>query len=122
MYKLADAKRKLSKLIRLDLELLSTYESVMDQYQHLGVKFDGAIALKPSNPGFFPESGSVVLMPIGNTMQMSICFRDLVSSVNLRLCGSSPIILTAYDRNGLGVVDTLRSFDTEILASMSDAF
>lgn len=100
MSQLAQLNRKSSRLIELSFDQLKLFEPVMGQYKHLGVEFQGAIALKPSNPEFFPQSGSLVLMPQGNKMMIATSFKQPVASVRALVCGSGSIVLTTYDING----------------------
>ncbi|HEY9299845.1 MAG TPA: hypothetical protein VIQ31_26485 [Phormidium sp.] len=100
MSQLAELNRISSKLIELSFDQLNLFEPVMAQYRHLGVEFHGAIALKPSNPDFFTQSGSVVLMPQGNQMLITAYFRNPVSSIRTQVRGSGSIVLTTYDFNG----------------------
>ncbi|MGA9379649.1 MAG: hypothetical protein WBV73_12850 [Phormidium sp.] len=100
MSQLAELNRRSSRLIELSFDQLKLFEPVIAQYKHLGVEFQGAIALKPSNPEFFTQSGSVVLMPEGNKMLIATYFKHPVASVRTLVCGSGSIVLTTYDCNG----------------------
>jgi hypothetical protein len=100
MSQLAELNRRSSKLMALSFDKLNLFEPVMGQYKHLGVEFQGAIALKPSNPEFFPQSGNVVIMPQGNKMLIAAHFRNPVASICALVCGSGSIVLTTYDCNG----------------------
>ncbi|MFB2878019.1 hypothetical protein [Floridanema aerugineum] len=97
MAQLAELNRRSSRLIELSFDQLKLFEPVMAQYKHLGVEFQGAIALKPSNPEFFPLSDGVVLMPQGNKMLITTFFKNPVALVRALVCGSGSIVLTTYD-------------------------
>jgi len=100
MSQLAELNRRSSRLIELSFDQLKLFEPVIAQYKHLGVEFQGAIALKPSNPEFFPQSGGVVLMPQGNKMFITTNFKHPAASVRALVCGSGLVVLTTYDSNG----------------------
>lgn len=100
MLQLAELNPRSSRLIELRFDRLNLFEPVIGQYKELGVEFHGAIALKPSNPEFFPPSGDVVLMPQGNKMLIAINFKHPVTLVRTLVCGSGSIVLTTYDVNG----------------------
>lgn len=88
------------KLLRLDFEDLTAFESVSEQYSHLGVHFNGAIAFEPSNPAFLPKSGTSVLMPSGHEMILSVSFDSPTCWMGAYVCGASSIVLTAFDEAG----------------------
>jgi hypothetical protein len=100
MSQLAEVNRRSSKLMTLSFDQLNPFEPVMGQFKDLGVEFQGAIALKPSNPEFVLRSGSVVLMPQGHKMLITACFKHPVTSVCALVCGSGSIVLTSYDFSG----------------------
>ena len=100
MSQLAELNHRSSKLIELSFDQLKLFEPVMGQYKHLGVEFQGAIALQPSNPEFLPQSGTVVLIPQGNKMLISTSFKQPVALVRTLVCGSGSIVLTSYDADG----------------------
>lgn len=88
------------KPIVLDLENLSAFERVREQYRHLGVRFGNAIALAPSNPIFTTKSGSSVLMPMENQTSLCAYFDKPTCLVGAFVCGTRIISLKAYDRDG----------------------
>ncbi|MFB2938601.1 hypothetical protein ACE1B6_25405 [Aerosakkonemataceae cyanobacterium BLCC-F154] len=100
MSQLAELNSRSSGLIELRFDRLKLFEPVIGQYKDLGIEFHGAIALKPSNPEFFPQSGDVVLMPQGHKMLIATNFKYPVTSVRALVCGSGSIVLTTYDING----------------------
>jgi len=85
---------------QLDFEDLAEFERVENQYFCLGVQFDGAIAIRPSNPIFMPSSGCLVLMP--STFQAGIRaqFCRAVAVVQALVTGTKPVTLTALDSQG----------------------
>lgn len=111
MLQLAKLKLFDRKPIRLDFENLKAFEEVRDRYRHLGVMFANAIALKPSNPAFIPQSGTFVLMPVGSQMAIDAYFEEPVSLVGTLVYSSTSVILKAYDRHGnyLGQSNTANS-------------
>ncbi|MFB2838978.1 hypothetical protein [Floridanema evergladense] len=100
MSQLAQLNRRSSRLIELSFDHLKLFEPVMAQYKDLGLEFQGAIALKPSNPEFFTQSSSIVLMPQGNKMLITTNFKNPVALVRAQVCGSDLIVLTTYDARG----------------------
>lgn len=109
MLQLAPMELVTPKLIRLDFEDLTPFESVTERYRHLGVRFGNAIALEPSNPAFTAKSGSFVLMPMGNQTRLCVYFDKPSCLAGAFVCSTRIVVLTAYDRNGnlLGQTSTV---------------
>lgn len=87
-------------LTKVDFQMLSAFDRVRDQYDYLGVRFEGAIALEPSNPLFQPIPRVLVLMPLTNPAGITAYFRQPANRVSVRVCIVRPIVLSAYDRDG----------------------
>lgn len=90
---------KVKPLVQLDFEDLELFEAVTTQYQHLGVIFTDAIALKPSNPSFQRRRGDRVLVPRTQEKSITLTFEDLVERVGAYVTGAKPIALTIFDQN-----------------------
>lgn len=88
------------ELNRLDMETLMQFELIQDQYRALGVCFEGAIALQPSNPAFSAPSGSMVLMPTASKPHIIANFLHPVQRIGAMVSGARQIRLTAFDRHG----------------------
>ncbi|MGK7905376.1 MAG: hypothetical protein AB4352_29020 [Hormoscilla sp.] len=89
-----------SALVQLNFEDLKTFERVTDQYQHLGVGFEQAIALSPSNPAFQPRTGSLALMPPSHQKSITVSFLRSIAKVGAYVSNVIPVTLTAYDEDG----------------------
>lgn len=83
--------------VQLDFEDLTACESVQDQYGHLGLRFEGAIALQPSNPAFRPRSGQTALIPANTTPGITIHFRSSPQRIGAFVAGTRPVSLAAFD-------------------------
>lgn len=90
-------------LVELDFQDLKAFERVTDQYQHLGVGFEQAIALSPSNPAFQPRTGSIAVMPLGHHKSITVSFLRSVKKVGAYVSNVRPVTLTAYDEDGNGL-------------------
>ena len=86
--------------IQLDFENLKGFEPLSDQYASSGVRFEGAIALQPSNPAFAPPSASRVLMPLVNQTGITVYFRRPACSAGAFVIGTKPVVLVAFDSDG----------------------
>ncbi len=86
--------------IQLDFQNLKAFEQLSDQYACSGVRFEGAIALQPSNPAFVPPSASQVLMPLVNQTGITVYFRRHASSAGAFVIGTKPVVLVAFDSDG----------------------
>lgn len=85
---------------QLDFEDLAEFERLKDQYCELGVRFDGAIAIQPSNPIFTPRSGALVLIPASCKLGISAQFCRPVCVVRALVSGTRQVVLTALDEAG----------------------
>jgi hypothetical protein len=86
--------------VELDFENLSAFEQVRDQYLGLGIKFEGAIALQPSNPAFSPHSGSVVLMPMKNGLSLNAYLYRSFQTIGAYVTGTRQVRLKAFTQDG----------------------
>lgn len=87
-------------LVQLDFQDLKAFERVTDQYQHLGVEFEQAIALSPSNPAFQPRTGSMAVMPPSHHKSITVSFLRPIAKVGAYVSNVIPVTLTAYDEDG----------------------
>ncbi len=76
------------------------YEDIQHQYTDLGVAFQGAIALQPSNPLFQGRSGQLVIAPKTSDRGITVQFRQSVRAVSAYVCSASPVQLAVFDRHG----------------------
>ncbi|MBW4495566.1 MAG: hypothetical protein KME26_21270 [Oscillatoria princeps RMCB-10] len=95
--------------IQLDFENLKGFEQLSDQYASSGVRFEGAIALQPSNPAFVPPSASQVLMPLVNQTGITAYFPRPASRAGAFVIGTKPVVLAAFDADG----NRLREINTD---------
>ena len=93
-------KGETSELHCLNLETLTPFEAIDHQFESLGITFNNAIALKPSNPAFPTYSGQMLLLASPDNGFISMTFAQPVSYVSGRVTSSRPTIFTAY--NSLG--------------------
>ncbi|MBW4519493.1 MAG: hypothetical protein KME16_07300 [Scytolyngbya sp. HA4215-MV1] len=94
--------------VQLNFQNLSAFERITDQYANQGIKFDGAIALEPSNPLFQTGIGKLVLMPISNQACFSAQFNGDLRQVDVFVSSARPVCLTAYDAEG-NLIDQISS-------------
>lgn len=84
--------------ITLDFEALAPFDRLQDQYQDLGIRFEDAIAIHPSHPGFKPPSGSIALMPSGGA-SVTVHFDRSIAEAGATVVGARQVRLTAFDRH-----------------------
>lgn len=93
-----------SELHCLNLETLTPFEVIDRQFESLGITFNNAIALKPSNPAFPTYSGQMLLLASPENGFISLTFAQPVSYVSGRVTSSRPTIVTAYNSLGRELV------------------
>lgn len=76
------------------------YEEIQHQYTDLGVAFQGAIALQPSNPLFQGGSGQRVMAPKTGDRGITVQFRQSVRTIKVQVCSASPVQLAVFDGQG----------------------
>jgi hypothetical protein len=86
----------LHKLVQLNFDRLTAYEQVRDQFGSLRVRFEGAIALYPSNPAFAGEHRGLVIMPMADVAVITAYFDQPQQSVNAVVVGTRQVKVTAY--------------------------
>lgn len=84
----------------LNFDNLKPFEIVVDQYEQLGVTFNNAIAILPSNPAFPANSGLIVLMGSPKNGFLEATFSLSVHFVSAVVTSSQQLTLIAYDQYG----------------------
>jgi hypothetical protein len=85
--------------IRINFQELTLFEQVKSQYQDLGVRFEGAITISPSNPAFFPLSGLLVVMPVADDLTITVHLHQPMQKIGALVIGSRQVRLIAFDRH-----------------------
>ncbi len=93
-----------SELRCLNLETLAPFEVIHRQFENLGIIFNNAIALKPSNPAFPTYSGQILLLASPESGYIEMTFTQPVSYVSGRVTSSRPTIFIAYNSLGQELV------------------
>lgn len=101
-------------VVQLSFEDLAAFDQVKDQYRGLGVWFEGAIAIKPSNPLFPPHSGSLVIMPVGSHPELAVYFRHPTQMMGVFVTGARRVKMVGFDTNG-NVVDQVSTSNCQYL-------
>lgn len=88
------------KVQTLDFSKLCPFEVVTDQFQTLGIQFEGAIALQPSNPIFWTHRRESVLMPLAGRQSIRLLFQAPINQLCLLVIGVREVkmIATGNDR------------------------
>lgn len=98
-----------SKIIKLPFDRLRCFEAVEEQFAHLGVLFENAIVLQPSNLMYQPTVGSMVLMAAPENGWLEIRFTLPIAYFSCLLTSSQHATISAYgDENQL-----LQTIETE---------
>jgi hypothetical protein len=88
-----------TELIHLEFNQLGTFEPVQEQFWEQGVRFEGAIALQPSNPAFQADNNSPSVMPITGRSNITVHFRQPRQTVGAVVTAPRQITVTAFDQN-----------------------
>lgn len=88
-------------MIKLNLGALKGFEIVTNQFQDMGVVFQNAIALEPSNPAYFSPISKILLL--GNPKQgwLEATFSTPVSAIECRITSSQRTIMSVHDAQDL---------------------
>jgi hypothetical protein len=84
-------------LLELDFADLPVFESVQDRYQDQGIRFEGAIALRPSNPAFPVEPDAIVLASEGRQSKIAVRFEPLRQRVGANVTATQRVKLTLWN-------------------------
>jgi hypothetical protein len=79
---------------------LSNYELVTRQYLPLGVEFENAIALRPSNPRFIRTTRNPVLMPRAGHPGFTMRLQPSVAGFQISVMGCKPVIVSVLNSAG----------------------
>lgn len=88
----------------LNLESLQPFEVVNGQFESLGIAFNNAIAIQPSNPAFPTYSGQMLLLAAPEHGLIEITFAQPISYISGRVTSSRPTVFTAYNSLGKELV------------------
>ncbi len=84
----------------LPIAKLDGYTTVDQQFLPLGLIFQDAIALRPSNPRFTQLGNPVVLMPVGQCRGLKVQVHVPIQSIDLGLMGSKGVTVSALNEQG----------------------
>ncbi|PSB23007.1 hypothetical protein C7B76_01790 [filamentous cyanobacterium CCP2] len=84
--------------IHLDFSDLKAFELVREQYHQWGIRFEGAIALRPSNPSFGAAPEAIVLTPEAGR-SIAVHFEQLQRMVGAFVTATQQIKLTLFNHN-----------------------
>ncbi len=90
-----------TKEIKLDLRKLKCFEIVDNQFAHLGLTCDNAIAIQASNPAFPPRQGQISLIKQIISRPLELKFEQPISFFNCHVTSSRKAVLSAYDNQGV---------------------
>ncbi|MGP1371690.1 MAG: hypothetical protein ACTS3T_02595 [Almyronema sp.] len=82
---------------RLDWESLPPFTLLSDQFQHLGVIFDNAVVVEPSNPAYPTYASDRLVTSSPKSGWIKASFARPVKSVSGRITCSRPMLLIAFD-------------------------
>lgn len=88
-----------TELVHLEFNELGTFEPVQEQFWEQGVRFEGAIALQPSNPAFQADTHSPGMMPMTGRSNITVHFRQPRQTVGAVVTAPRQITVTAFDQN-----------------------
>ena len=88
-----------TELIHLEFDELGSFEPVQEQFWDQGVRFEGAIALQPSNPAFQASTNTPSVMPMTGRSNITVHFRQPRQTVGAVITAPRQITVTAFDRD-----------------------
>ena len=96
----------------LPIGYLSNFEYITGQFAAFGLKFEDAIALRPSNPRFLHAVGPRVLMSASRRRTLQVNVLKPIPSMHLWLMGSEEISVSTLDAQGncTAVAETSKMF------------
>jgi hypothetical protein len=87
--------------IQLDFSELTVFEPVQDHYQQQGIRFEGAIALRPSNPAFNVDPvdpTAIALAPEAGRSSIAVHFEQLQRLAGALVTATQKIKLTLFNQ------------------------
>lgn len=84
----------------LKIAQLNNFELVSDQFSGLGVFFDDAIAVRPSNPRFQDSEYRTVLMATNQGKSLKVSVSTRVIQTHLWIVGSQATFVSALNEQG----------------------
>lgn len=87
-----------AEIIHLDFSELPEFVAVDDQYQPLGIEFEGAIAIQPSNTAFGASPQDKVLIPGADRSSIAVKFLSMTQIVGAWVTATQQIKLTLFDQ------------------------
>lgn len=88
-----------SDRIHLNFAELDAFALVSECYQQWGIRFEGAVALQPSNPAFGVEPDTTVLTPEAGRSSIAVYFHQLQKTVGALVTATRQIKLTVFNRD-----------------------
>ncbi|NER81717.1 MAG: hypothetical protein F6K42_19575 [Leptolyngbya sp. SIO1D8] len=92
--------RKEQSWCLLPTSYLNNFEPVINQFAPFGLKFEGAIALYPSNPRFSKSDCLVTIGSVGHCKSLKITLEKSVRQLHFWLVGSESITISALNTQG----------------------
>jgi hypothetical protein len=89
-------------LHHIQFDRLAAFEVLVDQYEDMGVQFEGAIAIYPSNSSFPMPTGRPVIISVNNQANVVIRFNQPVQWI--RAIATSYAAIWIQDKTGLQTV------------------
>ena len=84
-------------MIRLNLDTLKSFETVTTQFQDLGVVFQNAIAIEPSNPAYFSPTSTILLLSNPKQGWLEATFQRPIINIQCRVTSSQRTIMSAHN-------------------------
>lgn len=109
--------KKRSGWHQLPINNLDNFAKVSSQFSPFGLKFEGVVAIRPSNPRFSIDGYGVTVMPADQRQGLRIHLERPVSELSLWLMGSQVITISAFSDQGHCVTavqtEAARNADTQ---------
>lgn len=94
-----------SDRIQLNFAELDAFALVSECYQRLGIRFEGAVALQPSNPAFGVDPDTIVLTPEAGRSSIAVYFHQLQKTVGALVTATRQIKLTLFNRENQPIAE-----------------
>ena len=99
------------EFVEISFEALSAFDRVTTQFESLGVRFQNAIALKPSNPVFPQDEEACVLLPTGNNTSLTLEFLQPMEWVEVHVSSVQSVRMRGMDASDTSISEAGDAYD-----------
>lgn len=109
--RLASTSVPAAEYVQISFEALSAFDRVTTQFEALGVRFQNAIALKPSNPVFPQDEEACVLLPTGTNTSLTLEFLQPMEWVEVHVSSVQSVRMRGMDASDTTISEAGDAYD-----------